>query len=77
MLCRFGMTFELLELAVHRQEELGMRQCEHEFLLFLAGMTRNMGIIHVLVDHFCAQAQKTVDHLGHCFFRCRGWGGPK
>ena len=59
------MLFELLVLAVHRQEILGLRQGEHELLLFLTGVAGNMHIVHALVDDLCPQQQQTVDDLGH------------
>ena len=62
------MALELFELAVHRQEILRVRQGEHEFLLFLAGMAGNMGVVHVFVDDLGAQGQQSVDDLGDRLF---------
>ena len=59
------MLFELLVLAVHRQEILGLRQGEHELLLFLTGVAGNVHIVHALIDDLCPQQQQTVDDLGH------------
>ena len=49
------MLFELLVLAVHRQEILGLRQSKHELLLFLTGVARNVHIVHALVNDLCTQ----------------------
>ena len=68
VLGRLGMAFELLELAVHRQEKLRMRQRQHELLLFLAGMARDVGVVHILVDDFRPEAEQAVDDLGHGLF---------
>ena len=68
MLGRLGMALELLELAVHRQEILGVRQREHQLLLLLAGMAGDMGVVHILVDDLGAQGQQAVDHLGDRLF---------
>ncbi len=50
MLRRFGVALELLELAVNRQEILRVGKGQHQLLLFLAGVTGNMGIVHVFVN---------------------------
>ena len=63
-----GMLFQLLVLAVHRQEILGPGQGEHQLLLLLAGVAGDVDIIHALVDDLCAQQQQTVDDLGHALF---------
>ena len=68
MLRRLGMALELLELTVYRQEELRMRQRQHELLLLLTGVAGHMGVIHILVDDLCAQRQQTVDDLRNSLF---------
>lgn len=47
---RLGVLFQMLVFAVHRQEELGLCQREHQLLLLLAGVARNMHVIHGFVD---------------------------
>ena len=63
-----GVLFQLLILAVHGQEVLGLGQGEHQLLLLLTGVTGNVHIVHALVDDLCAQQQQTVDDLGHALF---------
>ena len=69
------MLFQLLVLAVHRQEVLGIGQGEHEFLPLLAGVAGHMHIVHGFVYDLSAQAQQAVDHLGdHLFVAGNGVG---
>ena len=56
MLRRFGMALELLELAVYRQEILRVRQSQHQLLFLLAGVTGNVGGVHIFVDDLGAKA---------------------
>ena len=68
VLGRLGVALELLELTVHGQEVLRVRQGQHKLLFFLAGVARNMGVVHVLVDDLGAQSQQAVDDLGNGLF---------
>ena len=68
MLRRFGMALELLELAVYRQEILRVRQGQHQLLFLLAGVTGNVGGVHIFVDDLGAKAQQPVDDLGDGLF---------
>ena len=70
------MLFQLLVLAVHRQEVLGRRQREHQLLLLLAGVAGHMHVVHGFINDLRAQQQQTVHHLGdHLFIAGDGGGG--
>ena len=63
-----GVLFQLLVFAVDRQEILGSGQGQHQLLLFLAGVARDVDVVHALIDHLGAQQQQAVDDLGDALF---------
>ena len=62
------MALELLILAVHREEELRLGEREHDLQLLLAGVARDVHLVHPLVDHVGAQPHQVVDDAADRLF---------
>ena len=51
---KLGVLAQMLLFAVYGNEKLGLNQAVQYFQLLLAGMTRNMHVVHALVNHLAA-----------------------
>ncbi len=67
------MLFQLLILAVNREEVFRPCQREHQLLLLLTGVAGHMHIIHGFVNYFRPKLQQPVDDLCHHFFVPGDW----
>ena len=65
----------MLILAVDRDEELGLGDGEHHLQVALAGVARNVDLVHGLVNDLGPQLQQVVDHPGHVLFVAGDGGG--
>ena len=50
---------------VHRHEELGPGEGQHQFLVFLEAMARDVNAFALAVDHLGAQHHQLVDGVDH------------
>lgn len=53
--------------AVHGHEELRLNESEHKFQLVFIGVSRNVNIVHAVVDDVCALSEQVVDDVIHRF----------
>ena len=60
-----GVLLQVLLLAVHGNEILGLNNTHHQFQLFLTGMAADMHLVHLFVDHLYIVLHQLVDHIAH------------
>ena len=61
--CKTLVLFHMLVFAVYRYKEFRLCQCKHHFKLVLAGVTRNVYLVHSLVYYLCTLLHKLVYEL--------------
>ena len=71
---QLAVQFEHAQLAMHRDEELGLGQVDQQFHLLLAGMPGDMHGCGFAVDHIGAPLVQAVDDVVDRFFIARDGG---
>ena len=65
----------MLILAVYRKDIFRFCQSNHQFLLVLAGMTGNVYVVHLFINHFRSQTKQFVYHTIDKLFVARNRTG--
>ena len=68
--------FQLLVLAVHRQEVLGRGEGQNELLLLLAGVAGHMHVVHGFINDLGPSSSRPFTTLV-TIFRCPEWAWPR
>lgn len=54
--------------AVYGHKILGLHESEHKFKFFLVCVSRNVNIVHCVVNYVCTLSEQVVDDIVHRLF---------